>query len=270
MIFVACYFGFSNKTFFSSIIKYNTLNSKYIEYNKNAFKPSSNNHYANFLSQSVQSSLNLYYSKCCGQDFVKPISEACSNPFGVSSTILESLELINLLNLKHIIQLSNQYLKNHHCDKIEIVDRHQFWTRYIGSLIGTFYLTNNFFYLKQATECALKMIKVQNNLSYPYSYVNISSSQGFNRAWQIYTPISQSISGLPELIALYKLTKNPIFEKEIERLYNSIPPLQFNSSFNKTLLYHYYNPKTSSFIQNSNLSYLIFLSNSLYFRSPPS
>lgn len=169
------------------------------------------------LKSALSYSFNNYYVSCKDFDEIKPISGECTNINGFSATIIESLESLYLLGLKKEYKNAVKYLLNN--DKpIGKVNRRDFFTKYIGSLIGASLLTGDESLLSLANKYALKIIKIDSTNKLPKAFINFHSMKSSEHVWENGTSIADIVAGIPEMLALYKLTKEKKYVHHVESI----------------------------------------------------
>ena len=189
----------------------------------------------------INKSFSSYFRFCKGRNELKPNEGECSDLFGFSSTLVESLETLALMKDHTLFRKAKQYLQsNNYFSTLELVDRHEFWSRVIGSFIGTYIITHDTFFLKQATFLADETIKIEtlNNNNYP-AFINFKDSTVKHRPFQNGTALSDILVGLPEISALYLLTKKEKYNERANFLVDSVPPPPLRG-----VHYHFYDMKT--------------------------
>ena len=149
----------------------------------------------------------------------------CLNQFGFSSTVFDSLDVLFILGLNKEFQKAKNFIKN---IKIEWVNRREFWSRCIGSLLSAYILTSDSFFLSKATEFSKELLKS----SQTAPFVNINDKKFRNHGWIKGTSLTDIISGLPELFTLSKLTNDESYSISYLTILNNIPTFSNNSVFN--------------------------------------
>ena len=177
------------------------------------------------LSSYVHSAFNSYFKRCKQYDEFIPKRKACRNTGGFHASLLESIESLYLLNLKEDYETALKFITNNfNCSKLQWVNRHEFWSRGVGSLIGAYTVTGDKIFLKHAEECAGLMLSVDEQDSQnSYPFVNLQTQEFKKRSWQEGNAVSDITAGLPELAALYIITKKEIYNDAVEAIYARIP-----------------------------------------------
>ena len=190
-----------------------------------------------YLKNTVRESFTTYLDYCPLADEINLKTKECINNYNFSTTLLESLETLYLLDMKDLISKANKYIKKFSCNDIEWVNKRELWSRGIGSLIGAFLLSNDRLYLKKATECANIIISnKENNMFAPF--INLKTGQFHYRPRENEMfQLSDSTAGLPELLSLYALTNDNSYNKVFNKLLLSLP-----NNENETF-YSLYSPK---------------------------
>lgn len=176
------------------------------------------------IKEEVAKSFDLYFDKCAGSDAIRPDSLICINTYGISASLFESLELLLILDLKSQYKKAVRWIKeNFNCSNIGWVNRREFWNRGIASMIGTYLLTEDNLFIDIAQKCANAAISIDEKFDYRSPYINLKTQESRARRWQNGTALVDIVVGLPELISLYKITKNDIFSIAYLSIINNIP-----------------------------------------------
>ena len=186
--------------------------------------------FSTFIQKSLSSSFNLVYQKCLYSDGISPKNFKCYNFSGFSSSIIESLESLYLLNMKvEFEKVKNFLINSFDCSKLQWVNRHEFWSRIIGSFIGTYIISKDNFFLKEAEKC-VNILLEPNLMETIYEFINLNLKIGKNKQFKNGISLSEISSGLPELISLYILTKNEKYLISIEEILQLIPKFNYLNS----------------------------------------
>ena len=174
--------------------------------------------------------MSAYSTRCWGSDEVRPETGECVNSFGFAASLLESLETLFLAGKSTLYNTARKYVaEEFDCRNIKRVNRREFWTRGIASLIGAHLVTNDPLFLSHAEKCARLVLDVENVAA----FVNLVSGVGQGRGWQHGVSRADLSTGLPELVALAKLTKSSVLEKhlakQIARLKNMPKGVQWDA-----------------------------------------
>jgi len=202
---------------------YSSLNArlKPIGIKVNSLPNSSN---LEMLKDMAKKSFNKMFSNCKSHDEIMPISGRCIDSFGFHATIVESLETLFLLGMKEEYQTAVEFLyANLKCDRIEWVNRREFFSRFIGSLIGTYLLSSDSFFLNIAERCAQVSMRIDSLTKYPRPYHNIRNGSSKERMWINGTALQDISPGMPELMSLYHITNNAIYMDHVRRILKSLP-----------------------------------------------
>ena len=172
----------------------------------------------NKIIASISSAIKLLQTRCPTSDEMRPKNFECLNSSGFSSSIIESLAGLYLFGLKTEFETIKEYVFSHfNCDELGWVQRHDFWSRGIGSLISTYIITNDKQFLNLASKCALKAIEIS-PIEEPFDYINLKEEKGANNQWIDGTLVGDAFVEIPELLALSYLTKNSSFVDEISNI----------------------------------------------------
>ena len=157
---------------------------------------------------SADIAFNFIFQKCPNSDEIRPKTSECVNTSGFSSSIIESLEALYLLDLKEDFEKAKQYVFEHfNCNEFEWVNTHDFWSRGIGSLIGAYLVTGDKQFLNLASTCAHTALEIS-PISDPYDFINFKEKQGKNKEWKNGTFAGDLFAGVPEIIAISYLSND--------------------------------------------------------------
>ena len=145
-----------------------------------------------------------------------PRAEKCA--YSIQSTLLESIETLKMLGLDDLFNKSVEAVKrDFRCRNLGWVNRHELWSRVIGSLIGSYFVTHDYFFLEQAEECASLSLRCEGINKLPSGFVNLKNQTRKPLIWTNGTALSDVGGGLPELLALYHLTGNRTYYRLYDR-----------------------------------------------------
>lgn len=188
------------------------------------------------LIQTTKKSFSNYIKYCLGHDELRPSSKNCLNSYGISATLIESLETLFILNMTQEYEFSRDFILNNF-SLPEIVDHHEFFSRGIASLIGTYQLTGDKRFLIKAVQMTDKILLKTTSNSNLFVEKNLS------------LPLSEWLAGIPELIVLNEFFHKPVYQDLIK---HAISDKSSNYSIQKNkkdaLIY---NSFMTSFIRNS-------------------
>jgi hypothetical protein len=158
-------------------------------------------------------------NNCIQFDEVNPHDASCHSSYGFHATLLESIETLRLLRLDSLLNRSIAFLaRNFSCGSLGWVNRHEFWTRAVGSLIGSFLLTGDRFFLDAAEDCASAVIRSDFSHKFPPVFVNLRSGAVKRRIWCNGTALREVGAGLPELLALFEITGNRTYWRRYSKM----------------------------------------------------
>lgn len=222
-----------------------------------------NEQYLDNLRKIVAKSFDTYASKCMNSDGINLLNFQCTKDFGFSATLLESLEVLYLLGLNDQYNRAHMYLKTQfRCSKLEWINRREFWTRGIGSLIGAYTLSHDDLFLTRADECFTEINRFGNNFA---PYLNIKTGESRSRKLSNTIYLSDYSVGIPEMIALFKFTKNEKYMQAIKTRSSKFPNL-YPSYFNEYDRYGNEPINYDDSLTNKNIPFIyeIILANKLY------
>ncbi|OHT00149.1 hypothetical protein TRFO_33282 [Tritrichomonas foetus] len=198
--------------------------SSFLHLTKLKFQINTSNPYTIKIRKAVSSAFDQYYHKCLGYDEFRPNTNECVNSFGFSSTIFDALDVLYLLDLKLQYQQAKKFIfSNFTCKKLRWVNRKEFWSRCIGSLISSYILTSDHLFLEKAIECSNEALVFDHHSS---PFINIEQKTYRKQNWIKGISLSDIVAGLPELFALKTLTKNESYSIHYLSILNNIPPLE--------------------------------------------
>ncbi|EAX92326.1 hypothetical protein TVAG_200620 [Trichomonas vaginalis G3] len=159
-------------------------------------------------AKSYGSAFDYYYKNCKSSDEIQPKYRTCTNNYGFSSSLIESLSPLYLLGLQEQYELAKKYVfENFNCENMGWVNTHEFWSRGIGSLIEAFHITKEKDYLKLAKSCALSAISIS-SVSNPTDFMNFATKETKTNNWTNGVILSDIFAGVPELLAIGTLLKD--------------------------------------------------------------
>ncbi|OHT14939.1 hypothetical protein TRFO_14576 [Tritrichomonas foetus] len=170
---------------------------------------------------------NSHFENCKFSDEFLPSSKQCRDTFGFYSTIIESIETIYLMHLENLSTIIKYFLQeNFDCSKIGWVNRREFWSRLVGSFIGSYHLSHDPFYLYHAEKCASLMMNIEKKRKHPFPFININESKYKKRIWTNGTSLNEISVGIPEFFALFKITKNQTYINSANRILKTLPTIK--------------------------------------------
>lgn len=200
-----------------------------LKLNHISFETNQKNQLTTKIQEAVSNSFNEYFQQCSNHDEYRPKTGECLSQFGFSATVFESLEVLYILDLKKEFQKAKNFImKTFSLNQAEWINRREFWSRCIGSLLSTYILTSDSFFLMKAIEYSNSILQI----SITAPYVNVESKKYRNLEWIEGTSLTDIVAGLPELFTLSKLTNNESYSLKYLTILNNIPTFSNNSIFN--------------------------------------
>jgi hypothetical protein len=194
------------------------------------------------LRDAAKSAFSSYFDTCLSDDEFRPISKTCTSSFGFSATVFESLAPLFILGLAPEFGKAVTFIRDRFkCAELEWVNRREFFSRCIGSLIGCFVVTGDDFFLNKASEFADQILTFDRKNSIP-AFVNFRNQSSRTPGWLNGTTIIDIISGLPEILAMHSLTQNEMFSIAYLSILNNFP--EWTRSFFSS--YHLHNRMPAS------------------------
>ena len=180
------------------------------------------------IVKAAKDAFNLYEKYCSDFDEVMPKTHECLNNYGFYATAVESLETLYLLGLKEQFNKAKKIVINNLIpSKISWVNRQEFWSRCIGSLIGVYQLSGDAVFLERAQLLADKLITLQSRQPRFSSFVNFQLNKVEASRWRNETiSLSDITAGLPEIAALYNITGSIKYITSANTIVAAIPDLR--------------------------------------------
>ena len=181
--------------------------------------------YVTKLINNIHSAFSSYFKFCKNSDELLPKTKTCRNAGGFHASILESIETLYLLDMREDYQKALDFMKNEfNCSKLGWVNRHEFWSRGVGSLLGAYTVTGNKLFLNHAKQCADLMLSIEDiDQQNSFAFVNLETQEGKGREWQEGNAASDIAAGLPEIATLSLITNNKKYEDALDTIYAKIP-----------------------------------------------
>jgi hypothetical protein len=101
------------------------------------------------------------------------------------------------------------------------VNRHEFWSRVIGSLIGAFLLTGDRLFIEKAVDFAEPLLAFQ-SIPFP-TFVCMNCDDPVGNSSGFGTCLADCSAGLPEIAALYNLTKRIKYLSAFKFMLSQLP-----------------------------------------------
>ena len=176
-----------------------------------------------FLStvrSSAEFAFRSYFDRCTGSDEVRTEGGECLDTFGFQSTLIESVETLKLLGMEELAgQAVNQIKASFRCRELGWVNRHELWSRCIAALIGSYLVTGEPLFLNEAEVCADGAIRAGSESA----FVNMKTGEARPKMWIGAADAGDAAAGLPELVALYKITGKEKYYSEYRRMITKLP-----------------------------------------------
>lgn len=218
------------------------------------------------IKQMTYFGFSSFIKNCPESDEIRPITNQCLQNFGFQSTVFESLEPLYILNLAKSFNVAKEivlkYFKKSEGHRIVFKNsnliRSELYDRAVASLIGIFLISQDQSFLSAAKQLVSSIMQVDSKSYFPYSIINLEKQQGFERDWENGTSISDIVSGLPEILSLYKITKEDKYLNFVTDLLEKLR--KSNSQLNGHEMFAFYNSedgqnRTSYFFNERNANY---------------
>lgn len=225
-----------------------------------------NKEFYNYLVNSTRFAYQNFVNACIGYDELMPNTLECMDTYGFHATIVESLETLYLLNQTDLYQHAREFIRqNLNCNDLGWINRNEMFSRLIGSLIGAFLLTSDEMYLQHAEQCTQNAIRIDTPFKYPKPFHNYKNMSHKVRMWVNGTGLKDVSSGLPEMVALYHITRKPVYLNYYLRIVKSLPKrkgfyysvLTLPRGFNGTVMQQM-DPFTAPFYQNIAIAHSLY------------
>jgi hypothetical protein len=146
---------------------------------------------------------------------------SCLDSWSIRATLFESLETLFLFGLKQEFRRAKQEISSISVTDFGWVNRHDFWTRVIGSLIGTYLLSGDSFFLQKAVEYSEPLLHFF-EIPYPV-FLDLHCPKLATKSPGIGTSLSDCAAGFPELAALANLTGNHKYLDVLDAMTENLP-----------------------------------------------
>lgn len=220
---------------------------------------------SNRMKKMVNFGFYSFIKNCPEADEIRPSTSQCIQNFGFQSTIFESLESLFLLNLSKSYKMANEMVLNHfkkdNHDKFLV--RSELFNRVAASLIGAYLLSKDKSLLNMTEQLIDSIMFIDSKSFFPYPIINFNLKKGFDRSWENGTSIIDIVSGLPEILSLYEITKKIKYLNYAKDLLGKIK--KSNNQLNKNdkfQLFVFYDSKNGVNATND----LITSQNSVFFK----
>jgi hypothetical protein len=176
--------------------------------------------FAAAVSGATSHAFTQYFSRCSHHDSL--LSDGtCYSPFGSRASLFESLETLYLLNLRTEFRQAREAVAALSVGDFGWVNRHEFWGRVIGSLIGTFLLTGDELFIEKAIHFAEPLLSFQ-SVPFP-TFVCMNCDEPSGNSSGFGTCLADCAAGLPEIASLCSLTKNKKYLSAFQFMLSQLP-----------------------------------------------
>ena len=180
--------------------------------------------YYNMLINSTRFAYTNFIENCLGHDEYRPNTGKCLDSYGFNATIIESVETLYLLQQYDLYEHAYNFIKeNFSCHNIGWVNRREMFSRLVSSFIGSYLLTGDKMFLHNAEECTNLAIAIDDKFKYPKPYHNYINNSYKKRMWINGTALQDVSPGLPEIVALYHITENPVYLNYYTKIAKNLP-----------------------------------------------
>ena len=161
-----------------------------------------------------------YFERCARSDELRTEGGECLDTFGFQSTLIESVETLKLLGMEELAAKAiNKIKSSFRCRELGWVNKHELWSRCIAALIGSYLVTAEPFFLNEAEVCVDRAIRAGSEIA----FLNMKTGKVKPRMWIGSANAGDAAAGLPELVALYKITGNRKYYSEYRRMIAGLP-----------------------------------------------
>ena len=190
------------------------------------------NDFTRAITKRIQSAFRSYWNTCRTSDYLQPLTSGCLNSSGLQITLIESIETLYLAGLTEELTVAEFVIQNQFsCEASDWISVSELGTKVIGGLLGAFAVTNKFFFLKKACECAdLLLHAFQGPI--PYPLVDGQRLKPRSYSFMSGTTMAESSGFLLEFASLSKITGDP---KYITAVWNYLKCISRGLAEAKTL-----------------------------------
>ena len=188
-----------------------------------------NDKYTKMIINTFSTAFQEHIKHCPFNDELRPITMKCLDSYGFYATIIESFETSYFMHLNTSDYIKEFLQKNFDCSKLEWVSRREFWSRVVGSLIGSYIVSGDDFFLNHAEKCAGLAIQIEKLKKYPLSYINPKIHSFKERVKCDRIMLNEFSYGIPELFSLYTITSKTKYIKHALRFVKKISTSQLKN-----------------------------------------
>lgn len=164
----------------------------------------------------IKNVFRSYSEKCSDSDFLRPYTGKCTNTSGFSLTAVEGLEALYISGLtEEFTSAKDTVLSSVKCDANDYINVQELSASVIGSLIGTYSITNDAAFLRKAYECGEVLLSAFDG-PIPHPIMNGKRRKGIDYSIFTGTTLSESSSFLAEFLALTRLTNDTRFAERVD------------------------------------------------------
>jgi hypothetical protein len=187
------------------------------------------------VKDAIRSSFEAYVKTCGTKDELRLNPISCLSTYGFRATLVEALEALILFEENQALESMQKLIHKLYCDGLGVVSRRDLWERVVASFIGSYLITYHDKYLEAAQKCADIILEIDAKSALPYPLLNVRKRTGYERPWENGTIISDIFAGAPELVALYRITKEDRYGKAVDKLAGKLADeyVFYNSSTGK-------------------------------------
>ena len=186
--------------------------------------------YKNKVIEHVKALFDIIWENCRDSNEIqfnkKKTQYECVGSNNMKLLLLESLETLYISNEYDLYNKASEYIKNTiSYENIEWIDIRDFWTRFIGSLIGIYQISDDKIFLDIAINASKHVLEISNKYKYPMSKVNIKTMEMKQYSYMNKGNIdlSDATCGLPEILELYKITGDIDYYLQYSKQISEIP-----------------------------------------------
>lgn len=176
------------------------------------------------LQSHAKFAFNSFYNQCKTYDEIRPNTNKCISVYGFSSSLIESIETLHLLNLTEEYSKARNFVKtNFTCKNLHWVSRHDYYSRIVASFIGSYLVTGDKLFYNKAVECTELINDFDYEFAFPRPNYNLNNFSYLKRSFLNGSLIKDFNAGFPELTAMYLITGDTMYLNYVQRVMKRLP-----------------------------------------------
>lgn len=191
-------------------------------------EPSQINERQRAVVKSFKHAWKAYKEYAWGQDHLKPISKSYHNWYGIGLTLIDSLDMMYMMDLKEEFEEAKQWVK----EKLDFninkdVNLFETTIRIFGGLLGAYHLSKEKIFLDKAIDLADRLLPCFNSPSgIPYSDINLKTGHAHAPTWGQDSSVSEVSAIQLEFKDLSNIVGNSKYEvpvSKVSKLLHTLP-----------------------------------------------